>query len=87
MKRMRILGLALVAVFAFAAMTAASASATNPLGNSAEKAAVKKSTLANSATSCAAIGAEGKGAKYNLVAGIGKGKGFKGKGKRPSCTT
>jgi len=76
MKRMRILGLALVAVFALAAMTAAGASASKPVW----KACVKSANNAGefSDKNCS-VSAGGTG-KYNLVAGIGKGKGFKGKG-------
>lgn len=77
MKRMRILGLALVAVFAFAAMTAAGASAAKPQWKACVKAAVKN-TGEFSDKNCS-VSAGGTG-KYNLVAGIGKGKGFKGKG-------
>jgi hypothetical protein len=77
MKRMRILGLALVAVFALAAMTAAGASASKPVWKVCAKAAVKN-TGEFSDKACS-ISAGGTG-KYNLVAGIGKGKGFKGKG-------
>ena len=78
MKRMRILGLALVAVFALAAMTAASASA-KPAWKFCQKAAVKGT--GEFTDKLCSVGAEGKGA-YNLVAGIGKGKGFKGKGEK-----
>jgi len=76
MKRMRILGLALVAVFAFAAMTAAGASATKPQWKVCVKSEKGKGEFSDKLCS---VGAEGKGS-YNLVAGIGKGKGFKGKG-------
>jgi hypothetical protein len=74
---MRILGLTLVAVFAFAAMTAAGASASKPQWKFCQKAAVK-GTGEFSDKACS-ISAGGTG-NYNLVAGIGKGKGFKGKG-------
>ncbi|MCW3032659.1 MAG: hypothetical protein JWM60_1004 [Solirubrobacterales bacterium] len=77
MKSKRILGLALVAVFAFAAMTAASASASKPVWKFCQKAAVK-GTGEFSDKLCS-VAAPGTGS-YNLVAGIGKGKGFKGKG-------
>jgi hypothetical protein len=76
MKRMRILGLALVAVFALAAITAGAASA-NPTWKACVK-AEPKNTGAYSDKLCS-VPAGGTG-KYNLVAGIGKGKGFKGKG-------
>jgi hypothetical protein len=77
MKRMRILGLALVAVFALVAITAAGASASKPTWKACVK-AEPKNTGAFSDKACS-IGAPGTG-KYNLVEGIGKGKGFKGKG-------
>jgi hypothetical protein len=75
MKRMRILGLALVAVFAFAAMSAVSASA------APEWAACEKASPSNtgkySDKLCTTKEEAGKG-KYELVAGsIGKGKAFK----------
>jgi hypothetical protein len=80
MKRMRILGLALVAVFALAAMTAAGASASKPVWKVCAKAAkVGKETPAGefSDKNCSVAA---PGGKYQLVAGIGKGKEFKGKG-------
>jgi hypothetical protein len=76
MKRMRILGLALVAVFALAAMTAAGASASKPVWKACVKSAKNAGEFSDKNCS---VSAGGKG-KYNLVAGIGKGKGFKGKG-------
>jgi len=76
MKSKRILGLALVAVFAFAAMTAASASA-KPVWKFCQKAAVKGTGEFSDKLCSAPAGGTGN---YNLVAGIGKGKGFKGKG-------
>lgn len=86
MKRMRILGLALVAVFAFAALSAGAASA-NPTWKVCEKAPKVGKTytgkyLDKACTEPAskAQEEEGKKNKYNLVEGIGKGKGFKGKG-------
>jgi len=77
MKRMRILGLALVAVFALAAMTAAGASASKPVWKVCAKAAVKNTGEFSDKNCTVSAGGTGK---YNLVAGIGKGKGFKGKG-------
>jgi hypothetical protein len=76
MKRMRILGLALVAVFALAAMTAAGASASKPVWKVCVKSAKNAGEFSDKNCS---VSAGGTG-KYNLVAGIGKGKGFKGKG-------
>jgi hypothetical protein len=75
MKSKRILGLALVAVFAFAAFTS-SAMASKPQWKVCVKSEKGKGEFSDKACS---VGAEGKGS-YNLVAGIGKGKGFKGKG-------
>ena len=72
----RILGLALVAAFALAAFTASTASA-KPEWKFCQKAAVKGTGEFTDKT--CSVSAEGKGG-YNLVAGIGKGKGFKGKG-------
>jgi hypothetical protein len=75
MKSMRILGLALVAVFAVVAFTATSAMA-NPTWKACVK-AEPKNTGAFSDKLCS-ISAPGTG-KYNLVEGVGKGKKFKGK--------
>lgn len=78
MKRMRILGLCLVAVFAFAAVAAASASAA-PEWAACQKAAVKN-TGNYTDKLCTVASEPGKG-KYELVIpSIGKGKGFKSKG-------
>ncbi len=77
MKRMRILGLALVAVFALVAITAGAASAKPQW-----KACIKtepKNTGNFTDKNCSINGPVGT-SKYELVAGIGKGKGFKGKG-------
>jgi hypothetical protein len=76
MKRMRILGLALVAVFALVAITAGAASA-KPQWKACVKTEPKNT--GNFSDKLCSIGAPGTG-KYELVAGIGKGKGFKGKG-------
>ncbi len=72
MKRMRILGLALVAVFALGAITAISASAAEPGWYECKKEAGGKFEKG-----CSKEG--GKGG-YVLVPGVGKGKAFKGKG-------
>jgi hypothetical protein len=87
MKRMRILGLALVAVFALAAVVAASASAEatwtecaktakNLEGKYEGKFTDKACTIAASPEQIAT----GKENKYELKTGIGKGKAFKTKG-------
>jgi hypothetical protein len=76
MKRMRILGLALVAVFALVAITAGAASA-KPQWKACVKTEPKNT--GNFSDKLCSVGAPGTG-KYELVAGIGKGKGFKGKG-------
>jgi hypothetical protein len=79
MKSIRILGLALVAVFALCATMVASASA-NPTWKVCAKAAKEGKTYTGhySDKNCS-VKVE-TGGKYELVAGIGKGKGFKGKG-------
>jgi hypothetical protein len=76
MKRMRILGLALVAVFAFAALTAGAASA-KPTWKACVKAEPKNT--GNYSDKACSVETPGTG-KYEKVVGIGKGKGFKGKG-------
>jgi hypothetical protein len=78
MKRMRILGLALVAVFALVAITAGAASASKPTWKACIK-AEPKNTGNFSDKVCSIASEPGKG-KYEKVSGIGKGKGFKGKG-------
>jgi hypothetical protein len=80
MKRMRILGLALVAVFALAAMTAAGASASKPVWKFCAKAAKVGKTTPTGEFSDKNCSVAAPGGKYQLEAGIGKGKGFKGKG-------
>jgi hypothetical protein len=75
MKSMRILGVALVAVFAVVAFTATSAMA-NPTWKACVKSEKGKGEYSDKLCS---VGAGGTGS-YNLVEGIGKGKGFKGKG-------
>ena len=87
MTRTRIIGLALAAVFALAALTAAGASA-KPVWKFCEKTAKNEEgkytgNFTDKECSVAATEdqiAEGKDNKYALAAGIGKGKGFKGKG-------
>ncbi len=73
MTRMRILGLALVAVFALVAFAAASASATPNWYECA------KNKTAKYEKGCTKEG--GKGG-YELKIGVGKGKAFKGKGEK-----
>lgn len=81
MKRMRILGLALVAVFALVAVAASSASAAAPVWAVCAKAPKEGKTYTGkySNKTCSEVNAESKG-EYELVAGIGKKAGFKGKG-------
>jgi hypothetical protein len=71
MKSMRIMGLALVAVFAFAALSAVASA--NPQWNECKKEAVK--TNGKYAKGCTAAGTG-----YEITPGVGKGKAFKGKG-------
>src|SRR3954451_13240558 len=78
MKRMRILGLALVAVFAISALAASGASAT-PAWYECAKAAVKN-TGEYTDKACTLESAGKNTGKYNLQPGIGKGKAFKTKG-------
>ena len=82
MKRMRILGLALVAVFALAAVTAGAASAVKPTWKVCVKTAKneEKKYTAEYTDKLCSVKSETKEGKYELVAGIGKGKPFKGKG-------
>lgn len=76
MKRIRVVGLALVAVLAFAGLTAGAASA-KPTWKFCGKTEPKNT--GNFSDKLCSIGAPGTG-KYELKEGIGKGKGFKGKG-------
>src|ERR1700759_3703497 len=78
MKRMRILGLALVAVAALAAVVMSSAGAQAGWYECA-KAAVKN-TGQYTDKACTAESPGGNTGKYNLQPGIGKGKPFKVKG-------
>ncbi len=82
MKRMRILGLALVAVFALTAVMASGASAVKPTWKYCAKTSKneeKKYTSEYTDKLCS-VKSESKEGKYELTAGIGKGKAFKGKG-------
>lgn len=81
MKRMRIMGLCLVAVFALVAAASSSASATTPTYYECAKAAKSGKTYTggyNNST-CTEVNAKGEG-KYTLQPGRGKDKVFKGKG-------
>ncbi len=71
MKSMRILGLAIVALFAFTALSAVASA--NPQWNECKKEAVK--TNGKYAKGCSAAGTG-----YEITPGVGKGKAFKGKG-------
>jgi hypothetical protein len=64
-------------MFALAAVMAAGASAVKPTWKFCQKAAVKNTGEFSDKLCSVPAGGTGK---YNLVAGIGKGKGFKGKG-------
>jgi hypothetical protein len=77
MKRMRILGLALVAVFALGAIVASGASAT-PVWKGCVK-TEPKNTGKYTDKLCTVTSPTTEG-KYELVPSIGKGKGFKAKG-------
>jgi hypothetical protein len=77
MKRTMTLGLVLAAMFALVAITAGAASA-NPTWKFCTK-TEPKNTGNFTDKACSISSEPGKG-KYELVAGIGKGKGFKGKG-------
>jgi hypothetical protein len=80
MTRMRIMGLGLVAAFAMAAVAAASASATPTFYQCAKAAKVGKIyTGKYTDKNCTEFNAKSEG-KYELKAGVGKGKAFKGKG-------
>jgi len=86
MKRMRILGLALVAVFALAAVAASGASAAPEWKECAKTAKVEGKYVAKytnktcTTEASEAEKAEGKKNKYELQPGVGKGKAFKVKG-------
>jgi hypothetical protein len=76
---MRILGVALVAVFALAALTASAASA-NPSWKYCAKAAKEGKTYTGHYSDKLCSTKVESGGKYELVEGVGKGKEFKGKG-------
>ena len=78
MIRIKVVGLALVAVFAIAALSASAASAAGPIWYTCGKAAVK-GTGHHTEKNCSDAAKE-TGGNYNLVAGIGKGKAAKDKG-------
>jgi hypothetical protein len=87
MKRMRIIGLAIVALFAMAAVTAASASATPTFYECAKAPVVaKKATGKYNNATCTEENVKSEG-KYELKAGVGKGKAFKGTGKAATLHT
>jgi hypothetical protein len=80
MKRMRILGLCLVAVFAVGVVSAATASAAEPGWYECAKAPKEGKTYLGKYSDKACTSKVESGGKYELQAGIGKGKAFKGKG-------
>ncbi len=86
MKRMRVLGIALVAVFALAAIAASGASATPAWYECAKLAKVEGKYTGKfmdklcTVNATAEQEAEGKKNKYELKPGLGKGKAFKAKG-------
>jgi len=80
MKRMRILGLALVAVFALSAVMVSGASAAKPQWKFCAKAAKVGKTFTGKYSDSSCSTKVETGGKFELEAGIGKGKGFKGKG-------
>ena len=79
MNRIKVMGLCLVAVFALAAVAASSASA-NPGWYECGKATKTGKTYNGhyTAKTCGAASKVETGGKYELVPGVGKGKGFKG---------
>lgn len=87
MKRMKIMGLALVALFAMAALATASASATPTYYECAKAAKVGKLYTGDfNNKNCSEPNAKGEG-KYELKEGLGKGKVFKGTGKAATLHT
>jgi hypothetical protein len=82
MKRMRILGLCLVAAFALSIVAVSSASAAPAFYECAKQTGGKYEDKA-----CSKEAKEAKKAKYELKEGIGKGKVFKGKGKKATLHT
>jgi hypothetical protein len=81
MKRIKIMGLCLVAVFAMTAAAAASASAAEPAFYECKKVVGGKYEKG-----CKKLGV-GKTAAYEIVEGVGKGKAFKGTGKAATLHT
>jgi hypothetical protein len=80
MKRMKIMGLCLIAVFSMVVVVASSASAAPTYYECAKAAKVGKTYTGNSNNNtCTESNAKGEG-KYNLQPGRGKDKAFKGKG-------
>ncbi len=80
MKRTRVLGLALAAVFALAAIAAAGASAAQPIWYTCAKAPkneAKQYTGHYAGKECKKAEFVATGGKYELAPGIGKGKAFK----------
>jgi hypothetical protein len=87
MKRIRIMGLALVALFAMAAVAAASASATPTYYECAKVAKVGKFfTGGYNNSTCTEANAKHEG-KFELKEGLAKGKEFKGTGKAATLHT
>jgi hypothetical protein len=87
MKRIRIMGLALLALFAMAAVASASASATPTYYECAKAAKVGKTyTGKYNDKNCTEANAKSEG-KYELKEGLGKGKEFKGVGKAATLHT
>lgn len=79
MKRMRILGLCLVAMFAVGVLTAATASATEPGWYECAKAPKEGKTYLGHYSDKSCTSKVTSGGKYELQAGVGKAKPFKGK--------
>jgi hypothetical protein len=80
MKRMRILGLCLVAVFAVGVVSAATASAAEPGWYECAKAPKEGKTYLGKYSDKGCTSKVESGGKYELQPGVGKGKEFKGKG-------
>jgi type 1 fimbria pilin len=81
MKRMRIMGLCLVAIFAMGAVLAVSASAAEPEWAECAKAPKVGKTTPTGEFSDKNCSVAAAGGKYLIKSGIGKGKKFKGTGK------
>src|ERR1700688_198627 len=80
MKRIRIMGLCLVAVFAITAAAAASASAAPAWYECAKAVKIGKTYTGKYTDKACTTTSPTETGKYELQPGIGKGKGFKGKG-------